>query len=323
MTNTVDWPAWRCPEHLEPLREGPNELVCPQSHNFKIAGGVPRFVSGSNYADHFGAQWNRFRKTQLDSHVHSPISEDRLRRCLGERLWGDLAGKNVLECGCGAGRFTEILLARGAKVTSIDLSSAVEANADQFPPGDSHRVAQADIGRLPFAPESFDIVICLGVVQHTPNSDRTISDLYKYVAPGGTLVIDHYYLTLSWYLKTAPLFRIFMKRMEPKAAMSFSRSLVDTLLPLHKAVQNVPVVRSIVHRLSPVMCYYTMLPQLNEEMQHEWAVLDTHDSLTDEFKHSRNKDQISQTLRSLGAVNIWCEYGGNGVEARGNRPARN
>lgn len=315
-----DWPVWRCPEHLEVLDVRPDRLECPKSHHFDIVRNIPRFVSGSTYADHFGAQWNRFRRTQLDSHTGLPITRDRLRRCFGEELWKTLAGKQVLECGCGAGRFTEVLVDQGAKVTSIDLSGAVDANADQFPPGDFHRIAQADIGQLPFAPQSFDIVLCLGVVQHTPESEKTIADLYSQVAPGGSLIIDHYVLTLSWYLKTAPLFRAFMTRMDPAAALGLSESLVNTLLPLHRLVRNVPLVRSVVHRLSPVMSYYTVYPELSDDLQREWAMLDTHDTLTDRFKHSREPQQIGRAFQSLGMEGIWCERGGNGIEARGQRP---
>lgn len=315
------WPAWTCPEHQELLEEGPVKLRCPRSHEIPIVNGVPRFVSGSNYADHFGAQWNRFRRTQLDSYTGIPITRERLRRCLGEELWKTLSGKLILECGCGAGRFTEILLDEGAKVVSIDLSSAVEANAAQFPPSDTHRIAQADIGKLPFAAGSFDVVVCLGVIQHTPNPEFTIQKLYDQVAPGGTLIIDHYALTLGWYTKTAPLFRIFMKRMKPEPALKFTELLVDTCLPVQKAVRNVPGIRSIVHRLLPVMSYYNVYPELNDQQQRDWAFLDTHDSLTDEFKHSRNKQQITQILQGLGAREIWCEFGGNGVEARARKPA--
>ncbi len=313
----AEWPVWSCPEHMETLTTQAEQLVCPKGHHFDIVRGVPRFVAGSTYADHFGAQWNRFRKTQLDSYSGSPITRDRLRRCCGEDLWNNLAGKQILECGCGAGRFTEILLDRGASVTSVDLSGAVEANAAQFPPGPAHRIAQADIGKLPFVPGSFDVVVCLGVVQHTPDSERTIANLYAQVAPGGTLIVDHYALTLSWYLKTAPVFRAFMSRMKPGAALGLSESLVNTFLPLHKMVRNVPVVRSLVHRISPVMSYYTIYPEFSDQMQHEWATLDTHDSLTDRFKHSRNQRQITEAFQSLGMTDIWCERGGNGIEARG------
>lgn len=81
-------------------------------------------------------------------------------RCIVEELWKTLAGKHVLEAGCGAGRFTEVLLAQGALVTSVDLSSAVESNAHNFPISVRHRVAQADILALPFSPCQFDVVFC-------------------------------------------------------------------------------------------------------------------------------------------------------------------
>jgi hypothetical protein len=32
------------------------------------------------------------------------MSRDRAERCIGEQLWGQLEGKQILECGCGAGR---------------------------------------------------------------------------------------------------------------------------------------------------------------------------------------------------------------------------
>lgn len=317
---SAPWPPWRCGIHQTTLSGFPERLECAQSHSFPVVKGVPRFVEGSNYADHFGSQWNRFRRTQLDSHTGHPITRDRLLRCLGPALAASIKGKHVLECGCGAGRFTEILLELGAKVTSVDLSTAVDANADQFPPGDFHRIAQADIGKLPFSPRSYDVVVCLGVIQHTPDPEATIRHLFEHVAPGGWLIIDHYYLTISWYLKSAPLFRILMTRLSPPKAMRLTEMLVKNLLPVHKAVQRVPVVRSLVHRLSPVMCYYTVLPQLNDAQQYDWALLDTHDSLTDHFKHSRSKNQITQTLAELGGENVWSEYGGNGVEARSQRP---
>ena len=76
----------------------------------------------------------------------------------------------------------------------------------------------------------------------------------------------------------------------------------------------------LLNRISPVTSYYSAFPQLNDQQQEEWALLDTHDGLTDWFKHIRNKKQIRTTLENLGAINIWCEYGGNGVEARCKKP---
>lgn len=317
--STPCWPEFRCPIHGTPLERQERQFPCPRGDRFPIRNGILRFVETSAYADAFGAQWRRYRLTQLDSHTGTPITRDRLRRCLSEDLWRNLKGKQVLECGCGAGRFTEVLLAQGAAVTSIDLSDAVEANLENFPENETHRVAQADILSLPFAPRQYDVVLCLGVIQHTPNPEETITAICSQVKPGGYLVIDHYTYSLSWYTKTAPLFRLILRRLPAEKGLVWSERLVDFFLPLHKTVRRVRLLQVIVSRLSPVLCYYSAYPQLKDDLQREWALLDTHDSLTDWFKHFRTRGQIKRTLERLGMDEIWCEYGGNGVEARARR----
>ncbi|MGH7500680.1 MAG: class I SAM-dependent methyltransferase [Longimicrobiales bacterium] len=282
---------------------------------------IPRFAWGSNYADAFGKQWNRHPRTQLDSHSGTTITRDRLRHVLGKAIWEALAGAQILECGCGAGRFTEVLLERGSFVTSVDLSEAVNANLLNFPDAARHRVAQADIGSLPFAEQQFDIVLCLGVIQHTPDPEVTILALYDHVRPGGHLVIDHYART-HWtaYVSIKPVVRLVMKRRSPQSNAQLVRRLVDLLLPLHRSVRGIPLIRSFVGRLSPVLHYYGVYPQLSDQMQYDWALLDTNDAMTDCFKHRRTKEELRSVLQSLGAEDIWCEYGGIGVEARCRRP---
>jgi SAM-dependent methyltransferase len=314
-------PEWYCSDHGQSLLVSRDQLICSKGHSFPIVNGIPRFVPSTSYADPFGAQWNRYRLTQLDSYTGQPITRDRVRRCLGENIWNDLRGKEVLECGCGAGRFTEVLLATGAKVTSIDLSSAVDANALNCPIDSHHRIAQADILQLPFSPQQFDLVLCLGVIQHTPKPQETVAQLYRQVAPGGALVLDHYTYQIGWYTKTSPLFRAFLKRLPPQKGIAAAERLVDLFLPSHKrAATRSRLARALVNHMSPVVSYYTVFPELDDDLQREWALLDTHDSLTDWFKHFRTRGQIQRILEKLGAENIWCEYGGNGVEARACRP---
>jgi SAM-dependent methyltransferase len=315
------WPEWYCLTHRTQITEQEDVLVCRYGHTFPRANGIPRFVGNSNYADAFGAQWKKYRLTQLDSYTGMTISENRARRCIGEELWNELTGKQVLECGCGAGRFTEVLLAEGACVTSIDLSEAVDANQENFPQNKTHRIAQADILRLPFAPQQFDMVFCIGVIQHTPNPEETIVGLYQHVKPGGTLVIDHYTHNLSWYTKCAPLFRRYFRRLSPEKGINYTERLVNAVWPLHRIARHFYPAQILLSRVSPVLCYYRAYPNLREELQVEWAFLDTHDSLTDWYNHFRTQGQIRLKLEQLGMVRIWCELGGNGVEARGQRPA--
>lgn len=284
-----------------------------------IIGDIPRFVNEGSYASLFGDQWKQYKKTQLDSYSGSPITETRLNRCLGH-LKDNLKDKLVLEAGCGAGRFTEVLLKKGARLVSSDLSSAVEVNIENFPLSENHVVIQADINDMPYADESFDVVICLGVIQHTPSPEQTIESLYKLVKKGGTLVIDHYNFDKSNFLRLASVYRMFLRKKPSAYTIPYTKKLVKKYLPLHKKFARNKLASLLLNRISPVISYYAAFPQLNDQQQEEWALLDTHDSLTDWYKNLRSKKQIMSILKSLGATDISCNYGGNGVEAIGKKP---
>jgi SAM-dependent methyltransferase len=318
--NETSTPAWVCPIDHSPLTNQASGLVCPQGHSFPICRGIPRFVASESYTDHFGLQWRQYRRTQLDSYTGIPISRDRLRRCLGEDLWERLPGMSVLECGCGAGRFTEVLLGRGAVLACVDLSSAVETNADLFPIGPEHRVAQADITKLPFEGGQFDLVLCLGVIQHTPVPENTIAKLYQQVRRGGWLVIDHYTHEPGRWTSVKPVYRAVMKRLRPETALRCTEELVNIFLPLHRRLRTSRLGWLLLCRISPITTFYRSVPSLPERLQREWALLDTHDSLTDYYKHLRATEDIARALRALGASEIVCEYAGNGVEARCQHP---
>lgn len=70
----------------------------------------------------------------------------------------------------------------------------------------------------------------------------------------------------------------------------------------------------------PVYSYYHIFPELSDELQREWALLDTHDALTDWYKHRRTRGQIHRAFLDLGVESINVVRAGNGVEARGRRP---
>ena len=182
-----------CPSHGHTLKLSrlAGAYDCPKGCSFPVLNNIPRFVSSDDYASSFGLQWKEFRLVQLDSVTGTTVSRDRLTRLVGGSL-DIFRGKQVLEAGCGAGRFTEVMLDAGAAVHAVDLSAAVEANYENFKGRSNYSVCQADILRLPFASEQFDIVLAIGVIQHTENPERTIEALCSHVKPGRLLVIDHY-----------------------------------------------------------------------------------------------------------------------------------
>ena len=113
-----------CPYNKEILKKisiNGNFFLRSYKNKYPIINEIPRFVELKNYANDFGFQWKKFRKTQLDSFSGLTISEERLKRVLNMPL-KDLKNKKVLEAGCGSGRFSEILLKYGAVLTSFDFS---------------------------------------------------------------------------------------------------------------------------------------------------------------------------------------------------------
>lgn len=317
-----------CPEHHAPLSlDGHGASYrCPEGCEFPVHNGIPRFVAQTNYADSFGLQWNTFRRTQLDSYTHTTLSRDRLARIAGGNL-DAFMGKTVLEAGCGAGRFTEVMLNAGAVIFAADISSAVEANRENCGGSERYFVCQADITRLPVKSAQFDIVVCVGVIQHTPSPEKTMSALCSYVKPGGHLYIDHYPPNYPVGIARHILRRHLLGRTS-KEALQFCTSLINWLWPLHRLMWKVfresplkhipllPKVRSAFLRLSPIVDYHDAYFELGPDLLKTWALLDTHDTLTDVYKHLRSKEQISEFLTQLGMVDVHVSLGGNGVEAR-------
>ncbi len=315
-----------CPIHKSVLRMTvlDSHLCCNSGCTFPVIGNIPRFVSADNYAASFGLQWNQFRRTQLDSYTGTCISRHRLTRCLGGAL-DVLSGRDVLEVGCGAGRFTEVMLQAGARIFACDLSRAVEANYANIGERADYFVCQADLSALPVLPESFDIVVSLGVVQHTPDPEQTIAILCTQVKPGGILVLDHYtygYATT----RSRALLRQFLLRTPADFALHFCRLMVAALWPLHRMLFRFrahPILRELRRaflNISPVVDYHDAYLELGPRILHAWAVLDTHDTLTDVYKHLRSKEEVEEQLERCGMVDIEAVYAGNGVEARARKP---
>jgi 2-polyprenyl-6-hydroxyphenyl methylase/3-demethylubiquinone-9 3-methyltransferase len=99
-----------------------------------------------------------------------------------------LAGKKVLDVGCGGGILSEGMALRGAKVTGLDLG---QANLDTAKLHALESGVEVDYQCVPvedFAkehPESFDIVTCLEMLEHVPDPESIVRACAKLVKPGG------------------------------------------------------------------------------------------------------------------------------------------
>jgi SAM-dependent methyltransferase len=267
--------------------------------------GIPRFVPAENYAANFGFQWNRFRRTQLDSYSGLPVSR---KRFLEQTGWtqADLEGKLVLDAGCGAGRFSEIALSLGAEVVAIDYSSAIDACASNL--GDNPRLhlAQADIYALPFAPETFDFIYSLGVLQHTPDVKKALCSLPPFLKYGGKLTVDLYLKNWAMWLHPRVWLRPFTTRIEAGRLFHLVERMAPHLLSLSKAVGRVPIAGRGLRRFIPVANYEGVFGLSDPQLQ-EWAVLDTFDWLAPKYDQPQTARTLESWLAETGLSEIEVE----------------
>ena len=101
----------------------------------------------------------------------------------------------VLEVGCGTGQLSNFLaLERNRKVTGVDLSHASLGIANEFKRNNSVENAsfiRQDLFSLAFD-DSFDAVICNGVLHHTSDAFKGFNTISAFVRPGGMLAIGLY-----------------------------------------------------------------------------------------------------------------------------------
>jgi SAM-dependent methyltransferase len=267
-----------------------------------------------DYTRSFGFQWNAHARTQLDSHTGLPISRERL---FGVSGWPQsMPGETILEAGSGAGRFTEVLLATGAEVFSFDFSEAVNANAANNGRHPNLHLFRGDIFRIPFRAQGFARVMCLGVLQHTPDPKAAFMSLAAQVRPGGELVIDVYAKRLSSLLHWKYALRPLTTRMNKQTLYRVVRAAVPLLLPLAVFLRRIG--GRAAARLVPVVEYSTL--GLSPELHREWSTLDTFDALAPRYDLPQTVAAVQSWYREAGFTQVRVFRGPNGVVGRGTRP---
>jgi len=145
-------------------------------------GGCENICNKHNYVDQFKKLKKLFQDRQHLAVTEMPIS--------------DLEGRGVLEIGSGAGAHSALFSIHGAHMTSLDLTidRVVETSRKLHVVGGEEKcfALQGDAEILPFPNDHFDIVYSNGVLHHTPDTAKTIKEVYRVLKPGGQAVIMLY-----------------------------------------------------------------------------------------------------------------------------------
>jgi ubiquinone/menaquinone biosynthesis C-methylase UbiE/uncharacterized protein YbaR (Trm112 family) len=211
--------------------DGEAALTCTGcQRRYPVRDGTVRMIDGGTVgadeeatvktrtAESFAYEWQRFgglrpewRKNFLD--YLQPL----------DPAW--LEGKLVLDVGAGSGRHSFQAHAAGARVVAVDLGDSIDVARANLPP--EVLTVQCDAERLPFAPQTFDLVMSIGVLHHLPDTERALRGLPRFVRPGGRL---HVYL--YW-----------------KPPVRWHRTVLDLVTAARRVTTRMP------HRLLHALCY--------------------------------------------------------------------
>jgi SAM-dependent methyltransferase len=97
-------------------------------------------------------------------------------------------GRDVLDLGTGAGRLLPRLGAVARRVVAADVAEALLARV----PRTAARLVQMDASESAIRPESFDVVICLGLFEYVRDLDRFLGEITPMLRPGGRLALTYH-----------------------------------------------------------------------------------------------------------------------------------
>ncbi|MDY0012826.1 MAG: bifunctional 2-polyprenyl-6-hydroxyphenol methylase/3-demethylubiquinol 3-O-methyltransferase UbiG [Rhodocyclaceae bacterium] len=171
-----------------------------------------------------------------------------------------LAGKQVLDVGCGGGILSESMASRGASVTGIDLSDKALGVARLHLFESGLQVAYQASSAEAFAeqhPAAFDVVTCMEMLEHVPDPASTIAACARLVKPGGHL----FFSTLNRNLKSyvfAVIGAEYLLQLLPKGTHDYAKFIRPSEMARHCRQAGLDVMTFIGMTYNPISRSYAL-----------------------------------------------------------------
>jgi SAM-dependent methyltransferase len=296
------------PETHEPLRlevdfeENENILSGRFVHEgsgrvYPILRGIPRFVPSESpdYAGSFAWQWHRWPRVQFES-------ENKGKPMFGHttHMWEsitnpfehqpDHSGSMILDIGCGPGRFIDVCRNKKAMVVGVDYSLACEVAYRHFKDDPGVCIAQADALKLPFAPGTFDGAYSIGVLHHTPDPQKGLSEARRVLKAGGWCAISVYGRDGYYNQAAVQFWRRIFARFWPVFGHRLPLLYTYFVIYMFKKPSTMfPLFGRFIQLFFP----FVNLPDRN------WSLLDTFDSITPCYQSAHTSFEVFSWFKRL------------------------
>jgi SAM-dependent methyltransferase/uncharacterized protein YbaR (Trm112 family) len=259
---------------------------------YPIHGGVPSFVSTEEYTSAFGYEWNRHARIYFDGkdqhRVHSTSSQ--LVRKLG--LSPEIVrGGIVMDVGCGTGANAATISEWGAReVFCVDLSSAVVAAFANTRRLKNVHVIQADLFRLPFAPNQFSTIFSIGVLHHTPETKKAFFALLPFLRNKGLVAIWVYQDCGGIQQRLSDKLRTITTKIKPKIIYGVCWLAVPAYY-----LYKIPLLGKLL---------FHFLPPVSKEPYWEDRILDTFDWYSPRYQWKHTYPQVYKWFKEADLEDI-------------------
>lgn len=197
-----------CPQCKTDLKLKNKKFVCEKGHDYESLDGIPLLFFKKGKDKQLGVK-KMFNETPYGLIGAKDAYKNRKNmnmKVLHKDPWWikekSVKGKRVLEAGCGGGHLFTELYFNGAKVVGIDQTPNSLMAIKKLFKNESPELVNGNIEQLPFKDESFDLVTSMGVIHHTPGTQKALCELGRVMKKDGAMWIMVYHKTsLYYYLK--------------------------------------------------------------------------------------------------------------------------
>ena len=294
-----------CPRCGKNVRFDDIRIVCEACRSsFPVIEGVPMMVpdakedESSLTAERFGYEWKKFDENYEEYEEQFldwiyPVERDFFK------------DKVVLDAGCGKGKHSVIAESFGAKaVAAVDygrgsIESARRYIKEHAKHPENIALIRADIRRLPFKPESFDYVYCIGVLHHLPSPKEGFLKLVSLVKLGGSMSVWGYGYEGNALVRytVEPLRRYITSRMPEGALLAVAWFItVPAYIGAKFVYRPISAVAPKLYGKLPMAAYIKMW--FDFPFKEIWNIV--YDQLVTPITHYISRDDITDWLNEAG-----------------------